>query len=206
MSSDVGAGRQFISASLWPLGASKLAPVVVVGRTPALVSLPVQARELFARAKHTRLLNVTGILGSTPARLGYECSTPCVMRVFTVYAESPLPKDRRSRLSSDSAFSELNYALYLGRSRRPGALLVTNMQHFPVRGRQASDVVPFGDISFTLVVTPHGSLGGAFFQHLPWIIGAFSVLLTLVAALVTDRLARRRRYAEQLVGGVRRGG
>jgi serine phosphatase RsbU (regulator of sigma subunit) len=200
MSSYVGTGRQFISASLWPLGTSKLAPAVVAGRAPALLSLPKQAGELFARAKHTRLLNVTGILGSAPASLGYEFSTPGVKRGFAVYAESPLPKDRRSRLSSDSAFSDLNYALYLGRSRSPGDLLVTNMQHFPVRGRHASTVVPFGDSSFALVVTPNGSLGGAFFQNLPWIIGALGVLLTLAAALLTDRLARRRRYAEQLVG------
>lgn len=200
MSSYVGTGRRFISASLWPLGAVKPAPVVVVGKTPVLVSLPGQTRELFARAKHTRLLNVTGILGSVPASLGYEFSTPGVKRGFAVYAESPLPKDRRSRLSRDSAFSDLNYALYLGRSRRPGDLLVTNMQHFPVAGRQASDAVPFGDSSFTLVVTPHGSLGGAFFQNLPWIIGVLGVVLTLAAALLTDRLARRRRYAEQLVG------
>jgi serine phosphatase RsbU (regulator of sigma subunit) len=200
MSSYVGAGRQFISASLWPLGVSKLAPTVVVGRPPALVSLPGQTRELFARAKHTRLLNVTGILGSIPASLGYEFSTPGVVRGFAVYAESPLPKDRHSRLSSDSAFSDLNYALYLGRSRRSGDLLVTNMQHFPVRGRHASGVVPFGDSSFALVVTPHGALGGAFFQDLPWIIGVLGVLLTLAAALLTDRLVRRRRYAEQLVG------
>jgi serine phosphatase RsbU (regulator of sigma subunit) len=199
MSAYVGSGRQFISASLWPLGTPKLAPTVVAGKAPALLSLPAQAGELFAHAKHTQLLNVTGILGTASASLGYEFSTPGVERGFAVYAESLLPKDRRSRLSSDSAFSDLDYALYLGRSRRRGDLLVTNMQHFPVRGRKASDVVPFGDSAFTLVVTPNGSLGGVFFQNLPWIIGGFGILLTLAAALLTDRLARRRRYAEQLV-------
>jgi serine phosphatase RsbU (regulator of sigma subunit) len=200
MSSYVGPGRQFISVSLWPLGASKLAPTAVVGRAPALLSLPGRVAELFARAKHTQLLNVTGLLDSSPASLGYEFSTPGATHGFAVYAESPLPADRRSRLSKDSAFSELNYALFLGHSRSPGNLLVTNMQHFPVTGRQAADVVPFGDSSFTLVVTPNGSLGGSFFQNLPWIIGVIGVLLTLAAAMLTDRLARRRRYAEQLVG------
>jgi serine phosphatase RsbU (regulator of sigma subunit) len=200
MSSYVGPGRQFASASLWPLGTSTPAPSLVVGSAPALASLPQQARALFARAMHTKLLNVTGILGSANASLGYEYSTPGLEHGFAVYAESPLPKDRRSRLSSDSAFSDLNYALYLGHSRRHGDLLVTNMQHFPVTGRQASDVVPFGDSAFTVVVTPNGSLGGEFFQSLPWIIGIAGVLITLIAALMTDRLTRRRRYAEQLVG------
>jgi serine phosphatase RsbU (regulator of sigma subunit) len=200
MSSYVGPGRQFTSASLWRLGASKLAPSLVVGSTPALVSLPQQTRALFTRALHSKLLDVTGVLGTANASLGYEYSTPGLTRGFAVYAESPLPKDRRSRLSSDSAFSDLNYALYLGHSHRHSDLLVTNIPHFPVTGRQASDVVPFGDSEFTLVVTPNGSLGGSFFQSLPWIIGIAGVLISLSAALMTDRLTRRRRYAEQLVG------
>ncbi len=200
MSSYVGPGRQFASASLWPLGTSTLAPSLVVGNAPALASLPQQAHALFTHALHTKLLNVTGILGTANAGLGYEYSTPGLKRGFAVYAETPLPKDRRSRLSSDSAFSDLNYALYLGHSRRQGDLLVTNMRSFPVTGRQASDVVPFGDSAFTLVVTPNGSLSGAFFQSLPWIIAIAGVLITLAAALMADRLTRRRRYAEQLVG------
>jgi serine phosphatase RsbU (regulator of sigma subunit) len=142
---------------------------------------------------------VTGILGTADASLGYEFTTPGVKRGFAVYAESPLPKDRRSRLSNNSAFSDLNYALYLGHSRRAGDLLVTNIRRFPISGRQASDVVPFGDSAFTLVITPNGSLGGTFFESLPWIICGGGVLLTLAAALLTDRLAKRRRYAEQLV-------
>ncbi len=200
MSSYVGPGRQFSSASLWPLGTSTLAPSLVMGSAPALTSSQQLARALFGQAAHTKLLDVTGVLGTANASLGYEYSTPGLKRGFAVYAESPLPKDRRSRLSSDSAFSDLNYALYLGHSHRYGDLLVTNMQHFPVRGRQASDVVPFGDNAFTVVVTPNGSLGGAFFQNLPWIIGIAGVLITLTAALMTDRLTRRRLYAEQLVG------
>ncbi len=195
----VGPGRQFTSVSLWPLGSSRLAPVVVAGSTPALAALPAQTRALFARGEHTHLLNVTGILGTANASLGYEFTTPGVRRGFAVYAESPLPKDRRSRLSNDSAFSDLNYALYLGHTRRAGELLVTNITRFPISGRQAADVVPFGDSAFTLVVTPNGSLGGTFFESLPWIIVVGGVLLTLAAALLTDRLARRRRYAEQLV-------
>jgi serine phosphatase RsbU (regulator of sigma subunit) len=195
----VGPGRQFASVSLWPLGTSRLAPVVVAGSTPALAALPAQTRALFARGEHTHLLNVTGILGTANASLGYEFTTPGVKRGFAVYAESPLPKDRRSRLSSDSAFSDLNYALYLGHTRRAGDLLVTNIRRFPISGRQASDVVPFGDSAFALVVTPNGSLGGTFFESLPWIICGGGVLLTLAAALLTDRLAKRRRYAEQLV-------
>jgi serine phosphatase RsbU (regulator of sigma subunit) len=88
--------------------------------------------------------------------------------------------------------------VYLGRTRSAGTLLVTNLQHLPVSGRQATDVVPFGDTALTLVVTPHGSLGGTFFESLPWIIALGGVLISLAAALLTDRLAHRRQHAEQL--------
>jgi serine phosphatase RsbU (regulator of sigma subunit) len=194
----VGPGRQFVSASLWPLTGTHLAPSTVTGATPALLSLPEQARRFFARAKHESLLNVTGLLASTKPGLGYEYATPGAKHGFAAYAESPLPADRRSKLSSNSAFSDLNYVLYLGRTRRTADLLVTSLRHLPATGRQASDVVPFGDDEFTLVVTPQGSLGGTFFESLPWIIAVVGVLLSLAAALMTDRLARRRQHAEDL--------
>jgi serine phosphatase RsbU (regulator of sigma subunit) len=193
-----GRGRQFASASLWPLHSSKLAPTVVVGATPALASLPRQAGALFARARHSRLLNTTGILGSAHPSVGFAFSTPGGERRFAVYVENPLPKDRRSALAGNSAFSDLNYALYLGRSRNPKNLLVTSLHRFPIKGRQASTVVPFGDSAFTLVVTPRGPLGGTFFADLPWIIVIVGALISLAAAAMTDRLARRRQYAEQL--------
>lgn len=194
----VGTGRQFGSVSLWPLGSAHPAPTVVLGAAPVLASLPRQAREFFAHAQRTSQLTVTGILGSSAPSLGYEYATPGVPGGFAAYAESLLPKDRRSTIASSSAFSDLNYALYLGHSRRRADLLLTSLRRFPISGRQASDAVPFGDSAFTLVVTPRESLGGAFFASLPWIIAVAGVLLTLAAALLTDRLARRRRHAEQL--------
>ena len=131
-------------------------------------------------------------------RLGYEFNTPGVKGGFAVYAENLLAKDRRSRLARNSSFADLNYVLYLGRSRRPQDLLVTSLKTFSIHGRQASEVVPFGDNVFTLVVTPNGTLGGTFFQSLPWIIAGLGLLLSLMAGGMTDRLARGRRHAEQL--------
>ncbi len=194
----VGAGRQFQSASLWRLGDARPAPTAVVGAAPVLASLPRQAQQFFTRAKASSLLSVTGILGSKTPELGYLYEIPGVGKGFAAYAEGLLPKNRRSRIASGSGFSDLNYALYLGRSRSHAELLLTSLRHFPISGRQASDVVPFGDSAFTLVVTPRESLGGAFFHSLPWIIAGVGVLLTLAAALITDRLARRRAHAEQL--------
>jgi serine phosphatase RsbU (regulator of sigma subunit) len=196
----VGLGRQFGSASLWRLGTPNPAPTAVVGAAPTLASLPARARAFFTHAERSPQLNITGILTSPSPSLGFEFSTPGVPHGFAVYAENALPKDRRSPLARNSAFSDLNYALYLGRSRRPADLLVTSLHRFPIEGRQASEVAPFGNNVFTIVVTPRGPLGGSFFASLPWIIVVVGVLISLVAALLTDRLARRRQYAEQLTG------
>ncbi|HWX97294.1 MAG TPA: PP2C family protein-serine/threonine phosphatase [Solirubrobacteraceae bacterium] len=196
----VGPGRQFASASLWRLGTSRPAPTAVVGVAPTLASLPEQARRFFAHAERSQLLNITGVLSSPSPSLGFEFSTPGSTHGFAVYAENPLPRDRRSALARNSAFSDLNYAVYLGRTHSQAQLVVTSLHHFPIRGRQASQSVPFGDSAFTLVVTPNGPLGGTFFESLPWIIVAVGVVISLAAALMTDRLARRRQYAEQLTG------
>jgi serine phosphatase RsbU (regulator of sigma subunit) len=194
----VGQGRQFASVSLWPLGTSRLAPTAVVGAAPVLASMPEKARQFFAHAKPSGALNLTGILGTARPALGFEFTAAGLKPGFAVYAENPLPTNRRSALERNNAFSDLNYALYLGHSRRTGDLLLTSVRRLPITGRQASDVVPFGAGAFTLVVAPKGSLGGTFFKDLPLIIAVVGVLIALAAALMTERLARRRQRAEQL--------
>jgi serine phosphatase RsbU (regulator of sigma subunit) len=196
----VGPGRQFTSVSLWPLGTQRLKPSTVLGSTPALASMPEKAEQFFRHPPRPGVLNLTSFLGSPHPALGFDVSAPGRAHGFAVYAENPLPANRRSKLEKNSAFSDLNYALYLGHSKRTSDVLVTSLKRLPIKGRQASDVVPFGDGVFTIVVSPNGSLGGTFFQNLPWIIALVGLLVSLAAALMTDRLARRRRYAEQLVG------
>ncbi len=196
----VGPGRQFTSASLWRIDTAKPIPGTLVGAKPALASLPATAHRLFAHAKASGALNLTGVLGTSHPTLGYEVTVPGLGGRVAVYAENVLPANRRSRLERNSAFADLNYALYLGHARGNASLLVTSVKSLPITGRQASDSVPFGAAALTLVVSPIGSLGGSFFQDLPWIIAILGVLISLAAALMTDRLARRRQSAEQLAG------
>lgn len=196
----VGHGRQFASASLWPVGAAHPTPIVNVGAAPALLSRPAEARQLFSLSRRSGVLHLIGMLASKYPALGFEFTAPGPRPKFAVYAENPLPASRRSAIEKNSAFSDLDYVLYLGRSRRASNLLVTNVRQLPIRGRQASDVVPFGDGVFTLVVAARVSLGGTFFEDLPWIIAGFGLLITLAAALVSERLAQGRQRAEQLVG------
>jgi serine phosphatase RsbU (regulator of sigma subunit) len=192
----VGAHGQFASVSLFRVGDSE--PLAHVGTVPLLPPGSTFLPTLLSQAAHSSTLHVTGLLSLAAPRLGYAYHTPGSTTGFVVFAESALPADRRSELESNSAFSDLNYALYLGKSERNSQLLVTNLRRLPPTGRRAGELVPFGDTDFTLAITPRGSLGGAFFESLPWLIAFVGLLLGITAALLTDRLANRRRRAEEL--------
>jgi serine phosphatase RsbU (regulator of sigma subunit) len=145
-------------------------------------------------------LNTVDLLRSPHPSLGFEYSVGGPGHRFTVYAENPLPANRRSALERNSAFADLDYVLYLGRSERARDLLLTSERTLPIHGLQASHVVPFGAGAFTLVVTPREPLAGGFFHSLPWVTAIVGVVISLAAALMTDRLAKRRRRAERLAG------
>jgi serine phosphatase RsbU (regulator of sigma subunit) len=190
----VGQGKQFTSVSLWALGGSSLRPLAVVGTRPSAAAPAAIAHGTRTPGK----LNLVDRLSSRHPSLAFEYSVGGSGRRFAVFAENPLPADRRSRLERNSAFADLNYALYLGRSKRPQELLLTSERKLPIHGLQASDVVPFGAGAFTLVVTPREPLGGGFFHALPWVTAIVGVVISIAAALMTDRLAKRRRRAELL--------
>lgn len=187
---------QFVSVSLWRLGQAQ--PVVVVGSSPVLAASPGRAAAFFAQAAQQAHFSVTGLLGSNPPRLGYAFSSPGLTGHYVAYAESALPANRRSRFQSSSSFSDLDYALYLGRTRSRANLLVTDLTKLPITGRQASISIPFGNSAFTFVVTPRGPLAGSFAQRLPWLIGIVGLLLSIGAAALTARLIARRNEAQEL--------
>ena len=123
---------------------------------------------------------------------------PDNQRRFAVYAERPLPADRRSRYQSSSAFAGLNYAVYFGKTERALDLLVTDLKHLPQTGTTAAEAIPFGTATLTLVMSPRASLEGALPQDLPWIIAVVGVMLSAGAALAALSLIIRRHDAEVL--------
>jgi serine phosphatase RsbU (regulator of sigma subunit) len=190
-----GPGR-FPSISLWRPGNAR--PVTTVGGPSALSSSPSTAQAFIARAAGSPMLSIIGLQPPSLTRIGY--AYPTASRRFIIYAERPLPADRRSRLQSNSAFSDLVYAIYLGPSVTPGRLLVTSASNLPLRGEKARTKVPFGNTVLTLVVSPRESLAGSLPEQLPWIIAIVGTILTLGAAALTVWLVERRRSAEHLAG------
>jgi serine phosphatase RsbU (regulator of sigma subunit) len=194
----VGTGRPFVSLSLWPLhGAS---PIAVAGAQPELARQPTAASALFTRAAATSTLGVIGLLGSSSPRLGYAYVAPGGGSKFAVYAESSLPHDRRSAIASSSVFSDLNYAIFLGRSEAAASLLSTNVPTLPLTGRRYATVVPFGGNEITLEMAPRAILSGALSADIRWILAVVGGAFSLLAGFVVERLLRQRRNAVTLAG------
>jgi hypothetical protein len=194
---DLASGR-FVSASIWPIGQADPQPAVVLGQAPALASTGSGAsEELVARAAARRgTVAIHDLLGNARRRLGYAYAIRDGSSV--VYVEAALPQNRRARIASDSAFADLDYALYLGTDPRPSHLLASSSGHGVDGSPSASDTVDFGDSQLLLVVSPTGELGGGLLAALPWVLGALGLALTAIAAFLAERLIRRRERAEEL--------
>jgi serine phosphatase RsbU (regulator of sigma subunit) len=188
-------GFPFASASLWRVGDST--PLAVSGRTPALAGRPAAERRAFlARAATRREISVYSMLDAPDRRVGYAFGDG---GEFVVYAEATLPKDRKARIAKDSAFADLDYALYLGRHEVPGRLIASSSgKGIPAGGRKASGLVPLGDSSVLVVISPRSNLGGTVLAWLPWILLGFGLVVTVVAGCLTEFLVRRREHAELL--------
>ena len=188
---------RFVSASVWPLGATDPQPSIVVGAAPALSGQSDAAKRAFLQSvRGGTTLALRDLLGADDRRLGYAFAIPGAQSV--AYAEAALPKNRRARIASDSAFADLDYALYLGTRPTPSHLLASSSGRGLDGRRTATETVPFGDSQIIMVVSPRGQLGGDLLAALPWVLAVVGTLLTLAAAFVTERLIRRRERVEEL--------
>ena len=192
--------HQFVTVSLWRAGAAQHGPIAVVGRPPALTGVGADAQAFLARAARTPKLSLIGLGKPAFTAIGYAFTTPESTSRFIAYGESVLAPDRRSRLDRNTAFSDLDYAVYLGNSERTQKLLVTSVGRLPIRGQQSRLKIPFGDTFLSLVVAPRQSLAGALPQRLPLIITLVGIVLALGAGALTLRLVQRRHAAELLAG------
>ena len=192
--------QQFVSMSLWRLHSPDARPLVTLGAPSTLAPGTAQARAFLAQSAATSKLIIIGLRhGALLSGIGYAFATPRTGH-YVVFGERPLPKDRQSRFRKDQAFSELNYAFYLGRAVDANNLLVTSVSHPPLGGTTQRLTVPFGNNVLTLIVAPRESLAGTLPQRLPWIIAIGGVILTLGVGWLVARLTRRRRSAEHLAG------
>jgi serine phosphatase RsbU (regulator of sigma subunit) len=189
---------QFVSVSLWRLGAGEPKQLAIVGVPPVLAARPTRMANFLSHPARGDKLKVIGLLNSPQPRLGYAFSSPGLTGRYVAYAESALPANRQSRFQRSSSFSDLDYALYLGPSQSAANLLVSDLSNLPIRGRHSSIKIPLGDSVLTFVVAPRQPLAGTFAQRLPWLVAIVGLLLSVGAATLTARLIARRNQAERL--------
>ncbi len=202
MSSSLAPSGPFAAASLWRVTGGVVRLVAVAGAGPQLDRD--QAVALVRRAETSTTFLVTLLTAPHALRLGYASSATGPDGTYAVTAEQPLPASRRISVPSSSPDSQLNLAIYLGHSQASAGLLETNSTvPLPLRGTVSTSTVPFGDTALTLVASPRTTLAGTGPQVLPWAIVAGGVLITLMAALMTESLIRRRDAAARLTEQVR---
>jgi hypothetical protein len=193
----VGEGRPFASAAFWSPGDGQR-PIVTLGAAPKLTTRPAtEVQATLTRARKGDFV-VLDLLDAPTPRLGYARTAAGTAGRYIAYAEGALPANRTAVVRSDNAFAGLGFALYLGRQERDDRLLIASTADLPLHGRRSVESIPFGTSRLRFVVTPTSQLGGALMARLPAIVAGSGLLATTAAALLIDRLVRRREQAERL--------
>jgi serine phosphatase RsbU (regulator of sigma subunit) len=195
MAASVGPDELFVSASIWHREDGRLRRLAGIGSDPALAPGSEAVQDYLRRAFQQPTFTVREVSAGDQHRIAYAMASPA--SGYAVYAERTIPPDRRAPVDRDSAFADLNYAIYLGPRIDDASLSTTDMDPttLPLTGRTATVTVPFGDDVLTLVASPRRHLGAPLSQQLPLMLLLGGVLLTLVAARVGHQLVRRREDA-----------
>lgn len=194
LTGQAGKGGPFVSASVWHFGVNGPTRIAAVGHPiPADQSTQMA---LINQAHQARSLAVSGLPVQELDRIGYALADRSQM--YVVYAVRAIPPDRQVPVEKNSAFSELNYATYLGASTTAANLATTDVeaQSLPLSGHTSRQQIPFGNSVITLVTAARGHLGGTLESELWWLALLVGAVLTVGAAGASVRLARRRIDAE----------
>jgi serine phosphatase RsbU (regulator of sigma subunit) len=194
--SSVGAGRSFASAVLWKKVGTSWVPISAVGEQPLLAPASAQLQSLLDKAVASPTFVVTSVHSRSSQRISYTIADH-KDPTLAIYAERAIPANREVPVENGSAFSDLNYATYLGPTASLAALATTDLplSDLPVSGDTVRVSIPFGNSSVTLITAPRGPLGGTLGGALPWIFLVGGAALTGATAFVTHLLVSRRRKA-----------
>lgn len=191
----IGPG-QLAEISLWRRNGTALQLVAHVGPTSGLTG-DTPLTTFLSRVHPDTQLEVTSVLPGNPRHVGFAEMAPGDHE-YIVFAEGVLPPvGYRMPVPKNSPFSDLNIALYLGRSVRASQLLEATVPT-PLHGATASATVPYGDSELLLVGSAKTDLAGGFTAALPWIALGIGLVLTLASVSTLDYVLRRRDVAEAL--------
>jgi len=172
-----------------------------LGDPPLLDASSDQMQDILGRALSSGSLALTRIATDAEQRFGYAMATTVDGETYVAYAEQVLPGNRHVQISASSPLSDLNFALYYSDTQNSDTLLETNVSEddLPIdSGTLAHVTIPYGDQVLTGVVVPRKPLLGVFAASVAWLILGAGFILTVVMAVLTERLQRRRAIAERL--------
>lgn len=193
-------GGRFASVSIWALNGTE--PVFVAGEEPALADEPEAViRDALDRATRTDTVAVVDLLDEDPPRIGYVAHSHPEgegSAAYVVYGERELAGDRTDVDRNERAFDGMDYAIYLGTDEVRSALTSASTADLPLDGEREVQTIELGDRTLLLVVQPREPLGGTLQSQVPLWGTIAGIVITLGAAILTDRLQKRRVSAELL--------
>ncbi|MGZ4791688.1 MAG: PP2C family protein-serine/threonine phosphatase [Ilumatobacteraceae bacterium] len=192
----VGEGKTFTAAALYRIGSTT--PVAQIGDPAALSVTGANSASAMLQRATSEPFVVIDLLGGGQRRLGYAVADSATHAQYVVYGERTLSADPYVRRRTDQPFSQLDYAIYFGKTPSPEQLLGSSVRNLPITGRHADQVIPFGDGNLLLVMTPIGYLSGWLFANLWWMVATFGVLASLAFGALTKGLLDRRDTALRL--------
>jgi serine phosphatase RsbU (regulator of sigma subunit) len=198
----VGDDKQFVSASLWRRDTGQATRLESIGAEPGLDPEGSEIQSVLERALRSETSIVQQVAVGDRTHFAYVLAD--AETGFVVYAERAIPADRRAPVDRDSAFSDLHYAIYLGRGTDTADMTTTDVdpEDLPLTGLTHRETVPFGDTVLTLVASPRHHLGSPLSQRLPWLLLLTGLAMTTSVALVARQLLRSRQLAVAATGTI----
>lgn len=201
--------KQAITSSMMPKGPFAVAGLASVaqGRTRVLALVGKVIPHFHSGAAAASFDRAAGRPGQlftswvvlrSDQRFGYDYAVPTRKGVLVAFAAQQLPKTHVVTTAASNPDANLDVAIYWGAKPSRGTLILANTSAPPLAGGVSRAEVPFGNHVLTLVASPRASLAGVWAQDYPWGIAVVGALITVAMALMTERLVRRRWYAEGL--------
>jgi serine phosphatase RsbU (regulator of sigma subunit) len=188
----------FASASLIQLKADEPTLLVHLGIPSIRNVTGTVATRLYLHAARSGALVTSRAVAHGIQKLGYMMAATGSAGTFVVSGAQSLPLPDVVSIGRNSPDSGLNIAIYFGSAIKPSNLVLSTNTRLPFGGPVSKAVVAFGTSVLTLVASPRTALPGALSAALPWAIAAVGVALTIVIAVLVERLVRRRSHAEDL--------
>lgn len=185
-----GSGAEFVGASLYRLDGGAVRRVAVLG----ISATPGDPAALLRTAARTHALAVSGLVGGPRAPMIAYAAVPAGGH-YGVFALGAIRADRRVSINASSPFAGFQFALYLGTTATPAALLESSVAAAALPAGAARVTIPFGTNHLLLLLASPSPLAGTLFADLWWIAAGVGALTSLAGALLVERLVRRQEAA-----------